>query len=274
MVFQRHSRSVRESFVTMNRPVRQGRLHRRVMCWCALPAFALVLSASGARAQSGGDGFMFRPPTVSFAFRLGYSQAAAGSDLFGFVTDQLTLDKSSFGAAALSGDFGIRLTPRFDLVLGLGYSKSKNASEFRNLVDQNNQPITQQTEFRRVPATASVKWYALPRGQSIGRLAWIPSRYVPFVGAGAGLTWYRFKQEGDFVDFTTMNVYPDTYESSGSALGVHAFGGLDVSLSPHVALTTELRYAYARAPLEEDYLGFEKLDLSGLSATAGLSFRF
>ena len=125
-----------------------------------------------------------------------------------------------------------------------------------------------------MPLTASLKWYVVPRGESVARLAWIPSRFVPYLGAGAGVSWYRFKQEGDFIDFATMNVFPDTYESTGNALLVQAFGGLDVTLSPHMALTTELRYAYGRAPLEEDFVGFDKLDLSRLTATAGLSFRF
>ena len=242
--------------------------------WVLLAALGLPWPAVPALGQTGGNGFLFKPPAVSFAFRFGYNRATANSDLFSFMTDQLTLDNGSFGGATFAGDFGITLTPRLDLVLGLGFTKSREQSEFRDWVDQGNQPITQVTEFRRVPVTASVRWYAVPRGQAVGQLAWVPARYVPFVGAGMGVTWYRFRQQGDFIDFNTLNVFPDTYESEGKAFSLQAFGGLDVTLSAHVALTTELRYAYARAPLEADYVGFEKLDLSGWSATGGLSFRF
>jgi hypothetical protein len=138
-------------------------------------------------------------------------------------------------------------------------------------------PIVQTTRFQRVPVTGSIKAYLAPRGRSVGRLAWVPTKLAPYVGAGGGFLWYRFKQDGDFVDFArqTGNIFTSTFESDKWTPSAHAFTGVDYSLSPRVALTGEARYTWGRAPLNRDYFtGFERIDLSGVAATAGLSFRF
>ena len=241
---------------------------------CLALAGLLLGSAGPAWAQRGGPGFLFQPPTVSFGLRFGYDHAFASSDLFDFTTSNLTLDRSAFSATAVAADMGIRLSPNTDLVLGLAISGSTRSSEFRNWVDNNNQPIAQRTTFRRIPLTATLRHYLVPRGRSVGTLAWIPTRYAPWVGAGAGFVWYKFRQAGDFIDFSTLRVFSDDYSSGGRATQLHAAAGLDVAMSAHVALATELRYAYAHADLGPDFQGFHKLDLSGLSGTAGVSLRF
>ena len=86
--------------------------------------------------------------------------------------------------------------------------------------------------------------------------------------------YYRFRQKGDFIDMKTMNVFSSLYESEGGAPTAHVRAGADYSLGPRFALTGDAKYTYSRAPLSRDFAGFERLDLSGLSMTAGLSVRF
>ena len=86
--------------------------------------------------------------------------------------------------------------------------------------------------------------------------------------------WYRFQQDGDFVDFSTIRVFTDTFDSSGWTPTAQAFAGTDVSLNPRFALTAELRYQWANASLSRDFSGFKAIDLSGLSVTAGVSIRY
>jgi hypothetical protein len=241
---------------------------------CVVVTLSLAASAGPAWAQRGGPGFLFQAPTVSFGIRTGYDRALAGSDLFAFSTDNLTLDRGAFSSTAWAGDMGIWLSPRTDLVLGIAYTGSTRGSEFRNWVDNNNQPIVQRTTFRRLPLTAMLKGYLTPRGHSVGRFAWVPARYAPWVGVGAGFIWYKFRQAGDFIDFNTLKVFSDAYNSSGWTQTLLARGGLDVAMTSHLALSAELGYAWAKAPLGEDFRGFHRLDLSGVSGTAGLSMRF
>ncbi len=240
-------------------------------------ALAVALAAGSAvpaRAQDGGNGFLFREPVVQFNVQGGYALATAGSDVFSFATDQLTLNKRDFSSATLAASLAFRATSRLDIAIEGAYMGRGAPSEFRNWVDNDDRPIEQTTDFRRIPITASAKFYLTPRGRSLGEFAWVPSRVAPYVGVGAGRMWYRFRQTGDFVDFQTLDVYADSYESSGWATTAHAKTGVDFTLTPHVGLTGELRYEYATGQLAHDFQGFDRIDLSGATATAGLFFRF
>jgi hypothetical protein len=210
----------------------------------------------------------------SFALRAGFEQASAESDIFSFMTDELTLGRSDFAGVSFAGDLAFRIRPQLDLVLGGSYSGSSARSEFRDFVDNNDLPIEQTTSLKRVPLTASAKLYLTSRGRSIGRFAWIPTKFAPFVGVGGGAMWYRFRQRGDFIDMDTFDVFPDEFRSSGWTPTANGFAGLEVSLGPRFGLTGEGRYTWAKAPLSEDFSGFDRIDLSGYNASLGLYVRF
>ena len=237
-------------------------------------ALALSLVALPAAAQTSGNGFLFRKPVASLNLRGGFSHATAGSDIFSFSAKQFTLGRGDFSGPTAAADLGINLSPRLQLVLGTAYSASETRSEYRDFVDNNREPIEQTTTFMRVPATASLKAYLAPTGRTVGKFAWVPSRYAPFVGAGGGGMWYRFKQEGDFINTQTLVIRTDRLESTGWTKTAHAFAGVDFSLSPRFAITTEGRYDWGEANLDEQvFSNFEPIDLSGLSATVGIHIR-
>ncbi len=198
-----------------------------------LTATAVATIPRPSLAQSAGDGFLFHVPVATWTVRGGFDHAFASGDIFNFVTQP----------------------------------------EFRDWVDQNNQPIEQTTSLRRVPVTLGVRHYLSSRGRSIGRFAWIPAARDTYVGLGAGLMQYRFHQVGDFVDFQTLNVFPDEFESKAWTPVLHALAGLDLGLGRFLLLNGEARYTWARGPMSRDYVGFKRIDLSGLAVTAGLSLR-
>jgi outer membrane protein W len=240
----------------------------------AAPVAALLIAPVAVSAQAGGPGFLFQKPHVQLELRTGYSIARAGSDIYSFVTDSLTLNRSDFNAFMIGGQLAFRLTDRWSGALDLAYAGGSRPSQERYWLDNNNLPIQQTTTFSRVPLTLRVKYYLLSRGQSISRFAWIPAGWAPYVGVGAGVMWYTFKQSGDFVDAQTLNVFSDRFRSSGSAPTVDAFAGVDVSLNRTLVLTGEARYDWARATMGQDFVGFNKIDLSGLQASLGLAVRF
>jgi opacity protein-like surface antigen len=240
----------------------------------ALVALVTALAvAPPAQAQVAGNGFLFHKPNARVAIRGGYALASAGSDLFEFTTQQLTLDKRDFSGLSFGASIGIPATDRLDVTFDAGYSRSSKGSEFRDFVDNDDLPIEQRTTFERVPLTLNLKYYLSPPGTTIGTAAWIPSKITPWVGVGGGLMKYRFHQEGDWVDFNTNNVFPSTFESAEWTPVVQGMAGADFSLTPLIALTTEARYLRAKGTLERDFGGFDKIDLSGVSASVGLSFR-
>jgi hypothetical protein len=237
----------------------------------------IVLSLSGAepvQAQDTGNGFLFRAPSGQVSFRGGFDRAAAGSDLFAFTVKELTLRHRDFSSLTFATDIDYVLTPRFYARFSIGVSRSTTPSEFRDFVDNDRRPIEQATTFVRLPLSASVKAYLANPGRSVGHFAWIPSRYAPYVGAGGGAMWYRFRQRGDFIDFATSRVFPDHFVSEGWTPTIQAFAGTDMSLTPRFAVTAEGRYHWARSRLSTDFSQFQPIDLSGFALTAGFSIRY
>lgn len=241
-------------------------------------AAALVLGpalglASPAAAQSAGDGYLFGAPDVTLTVYAGLARPTAGSDLFDFTTEQLTLDRGDFGGPSFGADVAVTLQPRLDLVVGTEYSGRSSRSEFRDWVDNDDRPIQQTTTFQRVPVTVGLRAYLTPRGRTLGRFAWVPASFTPFVEAGVGGMWYRFLQEGDFVDFETTAVFTDRFDSSGWSATAHGGAGVDYSLSPRFALTGRARYTWGKTELSRYFEDFGPIDLSGLSATVGINVR-
>ncbi len=238
---------------------------------------AAQFTPRGARAAPPRPDFLFGRPHVTLSIRGGYAvPTETPGNIYGQLgADQaLILYRDNFNSASISGELAIRATDRVDIVVDMGYAGGKIGSEYRNWEDDNNLPIQQNTTFTRTPLTFGVKGYLWSPGRSIGQLAWIPKKWTPFVGASAGWVWYRFRQTGDFIDFLTNDVYSDRYESSGRTATVHLFGGADWTISPRLALTAEGRYSWAKAPMGQDFVGFEDLKLSGFQASAGISLRF
>ena len=232
-----------------------------------------VAGPSALAAQSGGDGFLFGSPRIVVGFHGGLARADAGSDLFDFTTDQLTLGRRDFDGFAGGSSIYLPLTARFGLELRGTYSARISKSEFRDWVDNNDLPIEQETEFVRVPVIAGGRLYLLPQGRTIGSFAWIPSSFAPYIGAGGGFVWYRFRQSGDFVDFVDLGVFSAELVSEGFAPAAQASAGAEFALTPRLSLTAEASYLWSDASLSRDFQEFERIDLSGPSATLGISLR-
>ena len=247
---------------------------KRTIVLALVTATLLVGAAASSPAQSAGDGFLFHSPDVTVSLRAGYSRADAGSDVFDDVTSNLTINRRDFSSLTVGGDLAFHVAERVDLVLSGGYSRSNHKSEFRDFVDNNDLPIEQTTTFERLPVTANVRFDLSRPGRTVGSLAWIPNRIVPYVGAGIGAMRYRFRQDGDFVNFNTNAVFSSVYDSEGWALLGQAMAGVDYNFSPRLGLSLDARYMHAKGELDPSlYKGYEKLDLSGTAATIGLSFR-
>ncbi len=246
---------------------------RRHLLWPLVTAgISGLLVVEGAAAQRAD--FLFKRPSVTLGLRAGYALPSAGSEIFDFTRRELTLDKSDFNAFYFGGEVGVRVSERFDVAAGLGFEKSDARSEFRDWVDDDNLPIEQDTRFTRVPLTVGAKAYLTERGRRISRFAWIPNRVVPYVGAGVGVVWYRFEQVGDFVDFETLEIFFDDFESRGSSPLAYAAAGVDISLGPRWLLNGEARYSWASAEMGRDFVGFDDIDLNGFRAMLGFGLRW
>ena len=245
---------------------------RRTAC-CAMAVLILSASTSSAQSDPNPD-FLFGRPKGSIGVRSGWLFARTGSDLFDFVESQLTIGRNDFNAPALAVDIGVTASRRVDVVFGFDYSRATINSEYRRLVDNNRLPIAQRTRLQQVNLSGSAKIALIPRGREVGRLAWIPRPVAPYAGAGAGFLRYSFDQSGDFVDFLDLSVFSATLRSSGWTPSTQVFAGADIKVRRRLFLTGEARYLWAKAPLGQDFTGFDRIDLTGARLTAGVNFLF
>lgn len=238
----------------------------------------LLVTGSNAAAQPSvplpTPDFLFGRPNAAIGVRGGWAFARAGSDWYNFVTDQLTLDNKDFNAPAIGTDVSIGLTNRVDLVISIDYKASTTDSEYRDFVDNRRLPIAQRTRLREANVGAGIKVALIERGRSISRLAWVPRRFVPYVGAGGGILLFEMMQNGDFVDFVDFSVFSDVFESRGATPSAHVQGGVDVRMWRNVFATFDARYRWAAGDLGADWIDFDPIDLRGTQLSAGLSFAF
>lgn len=247
----------------------------RVAIAAPLLALTLAVAPVEASAQRGeGDGYLFRSPSGSLSARFGFARPNAQSDIFKFVTDSLTLNRGDFGGFTFAVDAGLFFGSRFEAVLGVAVAGRRAESHYRDLVDNNDLEIEQSTTFQRVPLTVGLRYYLTPVGRRVGNFAWVPAKFSPYISAGGGGVYYRFHQEGDFVDFVTRDVFPAELESTSWAPTLYGAAGAHFALTPRTALATEFRYDAARAPMDFAFQSFDDIDLSGASVTVGFHLRF
>ena len=241
-------------------------------------AFALsAVNPSPAAAQSSpSPDFLFGSPKGMIGFRSGWLFASANSDLFTFVQQHLTVDQKDFNAPAIGVDVEIAAAPRVSAIGGFEYSRASKNSEYRDFVDNQRLPIQQTTRLSEWNLSGSVKFAITPRGRDISSRAWIPAALTPYVGAGGGFLHYEFLQTGDFIDVDTpaMDIFTDTFQSSGWTPSGHVFGGVDVRLYKRLYLSGEGRYLWSSSTPDPDFIDFEPIDLAGFKATVGIHYMF
>jgi len=218
--------------------------------------------------------FLFGEPRGWVAVRGTWLMPRAAGDLFAFITDQLTIDRSDLQTPAFTTEIGFDITPRISLTGSYEYSHRSIRSEYRHFVDNFGLPINQNTEFGQQNIGASVRIWLVQPGKSISQLAYLPRTFVPYVGGGAGIMFYELQQSGDFVDARTLHVFYDTFHSQDWTPSAHVFVGSDIRIWRGVFLDVEGRYLVAHGELERDFVGFDGIDLAGFRLSTGIHVSF
>ena len=218
--------------------------------------------------------FFFGQPEGSVTLRGSWLFARAASDWYDFVSNQLTVDNGDFNAPGIGLDVGVAITPRIEAQFGLDFSQSKTVSEYRDFVDNNRLPITQETRLRELNLSGNIKVALTERGRDVSRFAWVPRSIVPYAGAGGGVLWFDVDQTGDFVDFVDFSVFTDVFQSRGWAPSAQVFGGVDVRVFRRLYVTAEGRYLWAAGELGREWIDFDPIDLAGFRLSAGLNVVF
>ena len=261
----------------------EGGVLRREMPARSIPFPTAPAAQRGAPAPE--PDFLFGRPRMSFGLRGLWHRARAGSDFYDFVNEELFVPRSpeddhdnpdhgllNFDAPGISFDFGYGVTSRLDVRVGVDYAESLNESELRNWIGEDGLPYTQSTELSQTDIRGELAFALAPRGRAVGQYAWIPSRVVPYVGAGLSFVRHDLRQAGEFVD--EIGYFEDAFTSTGWGTGVHLFGGADIRMTRHAFLNAEVRHVEAAAGLSDAFAGFDPIDLGGLRISAGVRFVF
>ncbi len=234
---------------------------------------AMVIKAQESPDETKAD-FLFHKPRTYLGLRVGAFFPDTDSGIFDMITDELTLEKGDFDTWDLGVDLGFYMNNRIDLVLSLDTSEQTKNSEFRDYIDDQGFPITQSTKFSQTPITLGVRYLIVPRGRQVGQYAWLPSRIVPYLSGGAGILNYKFEQAGDFVDYSTMEIFPAVLKSSDNVTIIYLGCGADYNIFKSLYLTLDFRYSWADDSMSGDFTGFDPIDLEGIRLTTGIQWHF
>jgi hypothetical protein len=239
-----------------------------------LTRFLLALGLASPGLVQAQDGFLFKPPAVTFSLRAGSLIPQSNDALYKFLTQELTLQRKDFTGFTIGADAAIRLNDRADLVLGASHARSSASSEFRDWVGEDDLPIAQTTSMTRTPLTAGLRFFPVLRGQRVGEHAWVPAGVSPYLGASGGLVVYSLEQTGEFLDQDTNEIFDDRFYSSGAGPLGQVFAGIEYWPRTRFGVTLEARYLWGSASLDEDFAEFANIDLRGAQLMAGFSTRF
>lgn len=213
----------------------------------------LSLSIPGSAAASG------------LELRIGGLAPRGNSNLFDDVDELFAVGERDFRGLSGGIEYSLDLTDHVELGFHLdGYGRTVGSS-YRDYEYPDGSPILQDLRLNIVPLGASVRFLPADRR----------ARISPYLAAGADIFFYKYEEQGEFIDFFTddLEISSDAFESQGAVPGFHVAAGLRVPVSHDFSLTGEVRYQQARTRMNDDF-SRNDIDLSGTSATVGMHLRF
>jgi opacity protein-like surface antigen len=203
---------------------------------------------------------------------LGESTLNGRSDFWDDNFQNFKASRGKLDGFLLGGDY----IKHLDLHNALMFSSSFNWNSInepaRNMLDDSGNPLEHHLDLATLSLTAGYVFY--PAGTQ--------AAVIPYLGAGAGLyvgqlRSYRSSFTTDDCDEDGNNCtteYVDSNTSVFLTFGYFALAGLEVPVSPNMALLAEGRYIEAQANLGGIFKDHGHLDLSGGQYTVGVAVRF
>ena len=212
----------------------------------------------------------------AFQLRLGVFMPAADSGFWDETQDTFTLDESDFNDFVFGMSFVHSLSNTVELGFNADFFSESADSSYRDF-DEGGFPISHDTELSLYPLTFDVRF--LPGGRYRmrpgGRQVLKPTFYV---GAGLGLNFWEYDEDGDFIDFSDpdLPIFFGHFSDDGTAFELHVLAGAEIPLGYVTNLLIEGRYSESEDELGGDFAGLDEdeIDLGGTAIYAGLAFHF
>lgn len=222
----------------------------------------LVLTTTAEAQHRGGN----RYNEPSFRIQIGEFEPDGESSYWDESTFDFDRGPGDFEDAAVGLSYIHPLGRRLGLQVSGFFFESSQDLAYRRFEDQFGADILHTTEIEIAAGTVGL----------IYNFAGPEAALIPYVGAGGGVYSWRLTEYGDFIDFDDPNleIFEDFFEDQSEEFGAYFTAGLEVPLADTFSIFAEARWDSAEAELAGDFRGLGKLDLSGKSYSAGLSWRF
>ncbi len=200
----------------------------------------------------------------TLTFRLGILAPEGKSDIWQQNTLETTLSMNKMISGYLEVAVDLFIQDILNVEFSLGAYEKDRWIEDSEFIWPDGSPIERSIHLSIVPLLISLKLY--PFGKNV--------KVIPYLGGGAGLYFWKFSEDGDFV----LDRYFDPFiatgfvEASGQDIGWHAMVGFQIPWGRRTSFDFEARYYKVNGELSEDFdPAFEPIDLSGWIITGGLS---
>jgi opacity protein-like surface antigen len=204
------------------------------------------------------------------------SRAEDNFDLFQDVSSLYTnsekgrpVSKADWVGFLGGAQYNFKIARHLELGIGVdGYSRTLD-TEYNDYERDDGRPIFQTLKLEIVPISAELRFTTTKRY----------ARVAPFVGVGFDLFYWKYEEFGDFIRFSdaSLPVIEDSFIADGVAPGFHLSGGLRFAVTDDIGVVAQGRYQWGSTNMGKgfrDDFPNNKLDLSGATATLGVSFRF
>lgn len=192
----------------------------------------------------------------------------SGSELF-------TASAADFGqnlVEEFEGGYGAEIAftvhPRLDVFFGAEWSESVYDASYLDLTFDDGSEIVHTTAFDATDLDLGVRFRFLPPGR-----AW-----QPYLSGGFSGSFYRYIEDGDFVDSDTNEIFYDRYEERQLLPGFFLALGVDSVINrgrgSRLEVFGETRYSAYGGEHEDDYAGFGNIENHWLTGRIGFRFRF
>ncbi len=206
-------------------------------------------------------------PANQVRLRIGEFRPDGDSRFWADTFDAFTGSPSSLDDTVFGLDWRHRAgDTALDVEVSLATYDGRTTVAYRDWTDADGYEIAHLEQLEIDPLTIAVVAYPLGRDLALR----------PYVGVGAGFYWWRYRERGDFIDFSVdpAELFNDRYVSDGTALGWFLEAGVDVRVSPSWSLFVDARWHDVDDELDGDLAGFGTIDLSGHEVSLGVAFRF
>ena len=191
------------------------------------------------------------------------------SGLFGDNEVDFGITDGDFNGGRFGVEVDYALLPKLDISIGFGNASAETRASYLDFTYDDGGEIEH---------AASVSTTELTLGARF-RLLRSPAPFRPYLVAGVSGIFYRYLEDGEFINFETFDIYYDAYEERSFLPGFFAGVGADFRViqlpdGRQVDLFGEFRYARSQGEHADDFGGFGDLTVGRSGGLFGVRIRF